>query len=318
MNEVLGLEHAVLAPFLLWTFALLSTVILINLLTARITTAFDEVQGRSAVERQILFAHLVQDYKDNRDLPPPFNMLKSLFRLMLSCAGPFIKARYLPPSSAEGYVRHVPISGGAGLEPSLTHRYRDQFVRRQRQQEDERVSSATNAKKLEALRDEVKHQFTRLHSGQHAIQSVLEAWATASEGGEGGRPLVHSDANGSAIISPDQTSSPKQIRVGRHESSPGAARAHPYATPAAECAAGSDGARRALSSQPSRVYGGSGSLPPLSLTPTPRQLAVRDAPRRRVVEVEVRDRGVHTSALTSLPAPSPPLVGSISAGRYYC
>ena len=89
INERLSLERSVLPALLVWSYVFFATVLLLNLLIAQATTAFEQVKSQSEVERRILFAQLVQQYKDRAGLPPPFNVIEIGLRLLFF-AVPFL------------------------------------------------------------------------------------------------------------------------------------------------------------------------------------------------------------------------------------
>lgn len=74
--HAVGSGPASQAAVLLWVFVVFATVLLVNLLIAQATTAFDLVRSQSQIERRILFAQLVQTYKDRAGAPPPFNLVQ--------------------------------------------------------------------------------------------------------------------------------------------------------------------------------------------------------------------------------------------------
>lgn len=75
------LAPSFVVPFFVWLYSFLSTVVLVNLLIAQMSSTYDRVKENSADYWKFDRVQLVLEYKDNKDpFPPPLNVVYYLFR----------------------------------------------------------------------------------------------------------------------------------------------------------------------------------------------------------------------------------------------
>ena len=75
-------------PLLLWFFTFFTTIFLVNLMIAKMTTTYEDISKDHVYYRAVLEADLILEYKDALGAPPPFNVLSLAIQFFynLCCA----------------------------------------------------------------------------------------------------------------------------------------------------------------------------------------------------------------------------------------
>jgi len=71
-------------PILLWVQGFFVTVFLVNLMIARMTSTYETIHAESRFYRAVQFSNFVTEFKDERALPPPFNLLEMIIHFGMS------------------------------------------------------------------------------------------------------------------------------------------------------------------------------------------------------------------------------------------
>ena len=142
-------------PVLLWISTFLITVLLVNLMIAKMTSTYEKIRERTLAYRALQRASLIAEFKDDRGAPPPMNLVTSFFRVV-SCG--FTEYR----KSITGY--HV----ARGKTATLRQQARERFFRNRFNYED-----------LEEKHSEIGARIADMHSRLAAIEAVSQLQAKA-------------------------------------------------------------------------------------------------------------------------------------------
>lgn len=67
-------------PVLLWIEAFFTTIFLVNLMIAKMTSTYEKIRSESLYYRALQRCEFVREYKDERGAPPPINLIAFIFR----------------------------------------------------------------------------------------------------------------------------------------------------------------------------------------------------------------------------------------------
>lgn len=68
-----------LAPILIWMYLVFANIVLVNLLIATMTATYGRVKNQSQLYWNFERTAMIQQFKDTKSLPPPFNLLVVVF-----------------------------------------------------------------------------------------------------------------------------------------------------------------------------------------------------------------------------------------------
>ena len=185
-----------LLPLFLWAYCFVSTVVLVNLLIAQMSSAYSAVEERAPIVWTFDFtSELVREFKDTRRVEPaPFNIFRLLLRLPLVVLKCSPRQLVPPPSAADRKSMGFKWEGGSTR--------RD---RKMRAAEHQRRQAALRGKYLEKLKDEsessIEAQVELLTRQQQEmdtkqeqrLETVLSTLARLEGGGGGGSAASPTD-----------------------------------------------------------------------------------------------------------------------------
>ena len=73
-------------PILLWSSTFISTIFLVNLMIAKMTSTYDNIRRETLSDRAEQQVGLIAEFKDERGMPPPINLFVLLFSPLFSRA----------------------------------------------------------------------------------------------------------------------------------------------------------------------------------------------------------------------------------------
>jgi len=128
--EDMGTNMLPVYPALLFIYTFLTTIFLVNMLTAQMTSTFEAVKAESSSHRLFQKVHLIEEFKDHHRVPLPFNLvdLYSVVRALsfLKLYQPFVRSCFkhfgLYSSSNKEEHSSRSFSVVVGRDESHTHR----------------------------------------------------------------------------------------------------------------------------------------------------------------------------------------------------
>merc|ERR1719409_1173083 len=71
----------VVALIIIWVYVYFSTIVIINLMIAKMTQSYERISEEATLFRKYAMVDIIQEYKDKRSaIPPPFILFISVFR----------------------------------------------------------------------------------------------------------------------------------------------------------------------------------------------------------------------------------------------
>jgi len=216
------LAPSFIVPFFVWIYSFLSTVVLVNLLIAQMSSTYERVKENSAEFWEFHRVSLIREYKDNKDpLPPPFNVLWYLYIMLNRLCGKDERAHsrgFKWPRKRQGVpslIFHLSDRGGGDLHivgPTGTDAYMTNirtFVnRRHPAQHVFEVAAEPNGNELDT-----HHGYAYSTAGDDPGPF---AWAQAKTPGSGLEIIsLPFSTHGKASTGTRQTRIPGKSRAGR-------------------------------------------------------------------------------------------------------
>ena len=232
-----------MVPALLFVYTFFSTILLVNLLIAQMSSTYEAVRDESELFWQFERVGLIREYKDNRDpLPPPLNALYILFHdlpkwlrrthmkcvawVCGSCCGVGLETDDDPLE--RGFATPLRYSAASELmyaEQSYQRRYLDRTESEQRASIDRRVADVASLQSsieaetraqfeaLNARLDRELSQIRDLITGE--FRSILSSSAASGSGGPSSSPARRA-TNAAAVFAapaPSPASAPAPATV---------------------------------------------------------------------------------------------------------
>ena len=71
-------------PILLWIESYMATIFLVNMMVAKMTSTYETIRAQSLSFRAQQRCEFIIEFKDERGLPPPLNLVEGAFRVLMS------------------------------------------------------------------------------------------------------------------------------------------------------------------------------------------------------------------------------------------
>ena len=106
-------------PAMLMFTAFSTSIILVNLMIAKMTSTYDKIRSESLYYRALQRCQFITEYKDERGAPPPVNLITTFLNLVPSAPTTYAQAHHHPPCLAPPCAPSTPSLSRAHALPLM-------------------------------------------------------------------------------------------------------------------------------------------------------------------------------------------------------